>query len=123
MPFTASKIDAPTKAVIRVDASGLVFPVSTASFIIPIHCSTESGAAAAAGVGSTVAKPASRAIRNVDEIEKERFLTSMALTILSIDLNFVISRSPNAPKAIGGRIDDYSAGKEDRSLREVLGNP
>jgi hypothetical protein len=85
MPLTASNIDAPTNAVTRVDASGLLAPVSTASFMIPIHCSTESGAAAAAGVGLSVARPTSRAIRNIDKIEDERFRRGMVLAILSID--------------------------------------
>jgi hypothetical protein len=88
MPFTASNIDAPTNAVTRVDASGLLAPASTASVMIPIHCSTESGAAAAAGVGFTVARPTSRAIRNSDAVENERFLAGIFLTSLSVNLRF-----------------------------------
>src|SRR5215470_19126615 len=43
MPLTASNTDAETSAVIRVEASGLVCPAITVSFMIPIHSSTGSG--------------------------------------------------------------------------------
>src|SRR5215472_11059266 len=79
MPLTASNMDPATNAVIRVDASGLLAPVSTASFIIPIHCSTGSGTEAAAGAGFTVARVTNRAIRNSVAPGKKRFLTDILL--------------------------------------------
>src|SRR6266576_97451 len=76
-PLTASNMDPATRAVIRVDARGLLAPVSTASFMMPIHCSTGSGAEAAAGVGFTVARPTNRVIRNSVAFRNERFLTDI----------------------------------------------
>src|ERR1700746_3245105 len=48
IPFTASNTEAETIAATRVVTRGLVPPVITVSFIIPIHSRTGSGLAAAA---------------------------------------------------------------------------
>src|SRR6185295_11946229 len=48
MPITASKTDADTKATTLLVSSGVVAPVMTVVFVMPIHCKTGSGTAAVA---------------------------------------------------------------------------
>src|SRR5215469_4006716 len=48
MPLTASKTEADTIAAIRLVKNGLVPPARAVSFMMPIHCRTGSGVAAAA---------------------------------------------------------------------------
>ena len=82
--MTASKTDAETNATTRVVTRGLVLPVITVSFIIPIHCSTGSGTAAVAEMGLTAIKPASKVIsKNGLVAGRIRFLRNILLVSFS----------------------------------------
>src|SRR5271169_4489539 len=61
MPLTASKTDAETNATTRPVTFGAVPAASTVLFITPIHWSTGSGVAAAAGRGLTAMPLSSKA--------------------------------------------------------------
>jgi hypothetical protein len=72
--LTASKTEAETNATTRVVTRGLELAVITVLFIIPIHCSTGSGAAATAKMGLPVSMPASKVINGSDWLaERKRF--------------------------------------------------
>ena len=82
--MTASKTDAETKATTRVVARGLVVPVITVSFIIPIHCSTGSGTAAVAETELIAIKTASKAISTNGLVAgRIRFLRNILLVSFS----------------------------------------
>src|SRR5215470_14774443 len=89
MPLTASNMDPATRAATRVDASGLLPPVRTVSFMMPIHCTTGSGTEAAAGTGCNMARAANRAIRNKVNPGKKRFFADIFLPPLHG--NFVLT--------------------------------
>src|ERR1700686_264323 len=72
IPFTASKTDAETNATTRDVTRGLEAPAITLLFIIPIHCSTGSGAAAMAKIGLPVITPTSRAINGKDRFAERK---------------------------------------------------
>src|SRR5262249_46373481 len=98
MPLTASNIDPATRAVTRVDASGLLPPVRIVSFMMPIHCRTGSGTEAAAGTGCNEARAANRAIRNRVALGKKRFFADIFLPPLHG--NFVFDFwGPRSPRA------------------------
>jgi hypothetical protein len=128
MPLTASNIDPATRAVIRVDASGLLPPASTVSFIIPIHCSTGSGTEAAAGTGLKVARATNRAIKNRLVVGNERFLTGIFvfLPFKEFEVLTLGGNWPPKPQAIRRScFAEHSAGsrgpKSQGSYRKFIG--